>query len=117
MNKPNFTVKGENNEGIFEITPKNFFKVSRINRTIIVGVVTEGEIKNGDSIIIKSTSQNLFIEGFVTRIERERKEIPYATRNEVIGVCLSRGIGFRKLKFIDNPSIVSDPTILCREKK
>jgi len=87
---PNFTIQGTNSEGDFKITPEKFLKISnpKPGKVIVLGKITEGTIFKGDKINFSLGEE--ILTDTVRSIEKDRKEITPAVKNEEIGICLSK---------------------------
>ncbi|HAE36807.1 TPA: hypothetical protein DCX66_03430 [Candidatus Nomurabacteria bacterium] len=100
---PRFSIQTAN--GLMEV--KRFFVVcSRPRKVVALGQVIDGEIEVDNAVRMVSLNGEETLECTVAKIEREKKKILYAVKNEQVGVCL-KGITIHQLRqFNDSISVV-----------
>ena len=95
---PKFIIKTA--DGLMEV--KRFFVIcSRPRKVVALCHVTEGEVFSGDSLKMISFDKEKTLGSIVSRIERDKKKIEYAVKNENIGICLKE-ITIRQLREFNN---------------
>lgn len=82
-NDPKFMIEGDG----FLIQPNEFFVVcSQPRKVVVLGKVLEGEVALES--ILKMTIGQEVLSDSVMGIQRDKKAITYAVKNEQIGICL-----------------------------
>ena len=102
MSNLNFIIQNEN--GLVFIPDRYFASGGKRDHrrwVVITGEIQKGELAEGDPIKLKIPFCEEFITETVVRIERNKEQINYAVKNEVVGIQLS-STGLRELrKFIE----------------
>lgn len=97
---PTFEITGMGGNN-FKMAVERFFGISsRPRKVVVIGKITEGEIKSGDGFLIKSLNCDEFIMEKAIRIEVKNKAVPFAVKNQEIGICLSK-TSIKKLRLFN----------------